>query len=110
LILNLLGKIERLREQADLIARRLDYLLRTGRDSGGADEDYDEPVDVALLRQTWEAFLTAGGVSADDLSRFLKGERISDQPVKRRRHLRLVRSNKPLPRPGERKQHRVQRS
>jgi hypothetical protein len=34
-------------------------------------------------------------VTADDLSRFLKGERINDQPIKRRRHLRLVVSNNP---------------
>jgi hypothetical protein len=107
LILSLLGKIERLREQADLTARRLAYLLRTGRDSGGADEDYNEPVDVATLRQRWDAFLAAGGVTADDLTRFLNGEQLGAHAVKRRRHLRLIRSNNPHP-PGERKQQRVE--
>jgi hypothetical protein len=72
------------------------------------EEDEDSCVDVALLRQTWDAFLTAGGVTANDLARFLNGERISDQPVKRRRHLRLVVSNNPLPRPSERKRQRLQ--
>jgi hypothetical protein len=107
LILNLLGKIERLREQADLVARRLTYLLATGRDAGGADEDYNEPVDVALLQATWDAFLAAGGVTADDLTRFLNGEQLGAHPVKRRRHLRLIRSNNPHP-PGERKWPRVE--
>jgi hypothetical protein len=64
------------------------------------EEDEDSRVDVAMMWATWDAFLSAGGVTADDLARFLKGERINDQPVKRRRHLRLVRSNNPSP-PGK---------
>jgi hypothetical protein len=49
------------------------------------DEDEDSRVDVAMMWATWDAFLAAGGVTADDLRRFLNGEQISNQPVKRLR-------------------------
>jgi hypothetical protein len=96
LILDLLDKADDLRERQKLIAMELADILATGMDPDD-DEHDDEPVNVAALQKGWNAFVRGGGVSADDLRAFLRGEKIGPA-VRVKRHLRLVRSNprKPL--------------
>jgi hypothetical protein len=96
LILDLLDKAEALRQRQNLLARKLAYVLATGVGDFGYD-DYDEPVDVGKLQRAWNEFIAVGGVTGDDLRRFLRGGQLTGNRTIRRRHLRLVRSNaKPL--------------
>jgi hypothetical protein len=44
--------------------------------------------------KTWREFIAAGGVSSGDFERFLD-DRMRHRTTKRKRHLRLVASNKP---------------
>jgi hypothetical protein len=92
LLIDLLEQSDTLRERQHLLDMKLDYLLAIGIDTD-CDEDA-EPVDVVGLQKGWNAFLREGGVSADDLRAYLRGECIGSARVKR--HLRLV-SNNPKP-------------
>jgi hypothetical protein len=94
-VLGLLHQIEGLQERLRLCDRQLAYFLDTGCDPDrgfDGDDEINEPVDVADLQKGWNAFLRAGGVSADDLSAFLRGGPIG-LGVRVKRHLRLVSNN-----------------
>lgn len=95
IILDLLNKIEALREHQNLLAWKLNHVLATGH--GGSGYEHHKPLspaELAALRQMWDEFLRQGGVSADELKRYLQGEKISAFSSVRRRDLRLVRLNK----------------
>lgn len=95
-ILDLLEKAEALREHQNLLRWKLDHALATG--NGGSGYEYQSrlsPVEIAQLRQAWEEFIAAGGVTADDLRRYVCGEKIGEVRPVQRQHLRLVRLGKP---------------
>jgi hypothetical protein len=92
-LLDLLEKIEALRERLCLLDRKLAYLLANGR---LGDDPYERPVDVVALQRAWHAFVAAGGVSADDLRAFIRGEHIGPAAQVIKKHLRLV-SRQPQP-------------
>jgi hypothetical protein len=93
LILDILQEGEELRERQRLLDMRLQYLLEVGIDADSTDgKEEIEPLDVIALRKGWNAFLHEGGVCADDLHSFLRGEPIG--PAARvKRHLRLISNN-----------------
>jgi hypothetical protein len=88
LILELLDKVDDLRERQNLYRMQLADLLATGC----LGDDPDElPVDVVELQKGWRDFIGQGGATADDLRRFLAGEQIGSQ-MRVKRHLRIVAS------------------
>jgi hypothetical protein len=80
-------KLESLIERHHLVAHELEFVIRTGRGEYGDDE----PVDVTQLNRVWNEFISQGGVTADDLRRFLAGEDLATGSTIKRKHLRLVR-------------------
>jgi hypothetical protein len=95
IIVDLLNKIETLREHQNLLAWKLKHVLATGH--GGSGYEHHKPLssaELAALRQVWDEFISQGGVSADDLKRYLQGQKISTFTPVRRRDLRLVWLNK----------------
>jgi hypothetical protein len=94
-ILDLLSKAEALREHQSLLAFKLNNMLATGSGGSGYERHNKlSPPDLAKLRRAWREFIEQGGVTADDLRRFLLGETIGNVKFRQRRHLRLVRSTK----------------
>jgi hypothetical protein len=92
LILDILREADTLRERQRLLDMRLQYLLESGLDSDCCEGD--EAVDVVALRELregWNDFLRAGGVTAADLQAFVRGD--ARPPVKLKRHLRVIASN-----------------
>jgi hypothetical protein len=65
IIVDLLNKIEALREHQNLLAWKLKRLLATGH--GGSGYEHHKPLssaELAALRQTWDKFISHGGASA----------------------------------------------
>jgi hypothetical protein len=94
-IVDLLTKIEALREHQSLLAWKLDHMLATGNGGSGYEQRKPlSPTELAELRRAWGEFVDQGGVSADDLKCFLRGETIGHVRPVQRQHLRLVRSSK----------------
>jgi hypothetical protein len=92
IILDLLNKIEALREHQNLLAWKLNRVLATGHGGSGYENRKPlSPAELAVLRQTWDEFTRQGGVSADNLKRYLQGEKINTFTPVWRRDLRLVR-------------------
>ena len=60
---------------------------------------FDDADDLEFERQ-WHEFLRQGGVTADDLRRWRRGETIGPA-VKQKRHLRLVSRRQQLPQPDD---------
>jgi hypothetical protein len=94
IILDLLNKIDALREHQNLLAWKLNHVLTTGHGGSGYEHHAPlSPAELAPLRKTWDEFIRQGGVSAEDLKRYLRGEKIGTFTPVRGRDLRLVRSN-----------------
>ena len=71
-ILDLLNKAEALREHQHLLAFKLDHMLTTGNGGSGYEQHRPlSPKELAELRRAWREFVDRGGVTADDLRRFL---------------------------------------
>jgi hypothetical protein len=95
-VIELMQKIESLRERQRLLADDLMSMLERG-DPGS---DYDcyrltTKQELAQLQRAWDDFTAQGGVTVDDLKAFLRGEKIGSGNVVKREHLRLVRARKP---------------
>jgi hypothetical protein len=91
-LLNTLIVIDDLRMRLSIAMGALDELVYQDLLDDGADLD--------LLQQLWAKFLVAGGVTADDLRKWLRGESIRHgKPVRVKRHVRLVENYTGLPRP-----------
>jgi hypothetical protein len=91
-MLELLAKADRLREKQRLLADELYGMLTTGYP--GCDYEcyrLDTKQELAALREAWDEFTARGGVSADDLKCFIRGELFGAiRSVNKRGHLRLV--------------------
>jgi hypothetical protein len=97
IVIELMQQIESLRERQRLLTDDLRSMLETGYP--GCDYDcyrLTSKHDLAELRSVWDEFTAQGGITVDDLKVFLRGERISTTRVVSRKHLRLVRSRKPI--------------
>jgi len=91
LLIDLLERSDAVRERQRLLARDLAFVLETGTDPVYPDCP-EVAVDVVALRKGCHDFLRQGGISADDLRAYLRGEPIG--PAGRTKaHLRLIASN-----------------
>ena len=97
IVIELMQQIESLRERQRLLADDLRSMLETGYP--GCDYDcyrLTNAHELGELRHAWDEFTAQGGVTVDDLKAFLRAEKIGTPKVVRRKHLRLVRSSKPI--------------
>ena len=108
-LLRWLDDAARLREQQSELAKRLDYLFANDeRLCKWAEEEGEMPElsGYPPLRQVWNDFLSAGGITSHDLRQFLAGKELRqllDGPLRghklrSKRHLRLLVNNKSKPR------------
>jgi hypothetical protein len=83
LLLDLLGESDHLRRQQESVARKLRGML--------TQEEGEGAIHPSPLQQSWSEFIAQGGITRDDLVRYMQGDKIGGR-VRIKRHLRLVRS------------------
>jgi hypothetical protein len=91
-ILDCLEGLDVLREQQRTTLAKLDNLIKAG-DGGEPRSRIRCRSELDQVQAVWREFIAAGGISADDLRCFLRGEPFGGPTrVVQRQHLRLVSS------------------
>jgi hypothetical protein len=96
-MLELLARGDRLRFEQQILAGMLKGMLTTG-DPGYEYEEcrLDKNEDLCAMQKAWAEFTVCGGITADDLDHFIKGEPFGTAAAAvNKRHLRLVSNRRP---------------